>query len=284
MLTLDGVARDLPRRLTAHLSPRSQDGRRGPSGATTSTSKPIRTGTNCMMFSEYFNGDTGAGVGASHQTGWTALVVSLLYRILGMPWAATNSPPAVPIPAGQPSPTEGVNFCVYAKHAFRGRAAAVRSFGGCLAAPRRSPLEPDRTHDYWHVFVRGIGPGQLYGYRVPAHRAGRGCDSIPRSCSSIRTRSRSPTLRITTARERLPPATTRRRAMKSVVIDPRTYDWEGDPTAAAAVHRLGDLRDARRRLHANIPTPASPRASAALTPASSRRSRTWSISASRRLS
>ena len=29
-------------------------------------------------FSEYFHGDTGAGLGASHQTGWTALVAHLL--------------------------------------------------------------------------------------------------------------------------------------------------------------------------------------------------------------
>ena len=28
-----------------------------------------------MLFYEYFHGDTGRGVGASHQTGWTALVV-----------------------------------------------------------------------------------------------------------------------------------------------------------------------------------------------------------------
>jgi hypothetical protein len=31
-----------------------------------------------IPFCEYFNGDTGEGVGASHQTGWTALVASLL--------------------------------------------------------------------------------------------------------------------------------------------------------------------------------------------------------------
>jgi len=30
------------------------------------------------LFYEYFNGDTGAGVGASHQTGWTGLVAKLL--------------------------------------------------------------------------------------------------------------------------------------------------------------------------------------------------------------
>lgn len=29
-------------------------------------------------FSEYFNGDTGAGLGASHQTGWTAMVADLI--------------------------------------------------------------------------------------------------------------------------------------------------------------------------------------------------------------
>jgi hypothetical protein len=33
-----------------------------------------------LTFSEYFNGDTGEGLGASHQTGWTALVAHLLCR------------------------------------------------------------------------------------------------------------------------------------------------------------------------------------------------------------
>jgi hypothetical protein len=36
-----------------------------------------------IPFHEYFNGDTGAGVGASHQTGWTALVASLLFEYGG---------------------------------------------------------------------------------------------------------------------------------------------------------------------------------------------------------
>jgi hypothetical protein len=31
-----------------------------------------------ILFYEYFNGDTGAGLGASHQTGWTALVAKLI--------------------------------------------------------------------------------------------------------------------------------------------------------------------------------------------------------------
>jgi hypothetical protein len=31
-----------------------------------------------IPFYEYFHGDTGRGIGASHQTGWTALVAKLL--------------------------------------------------------------------------------------------------------------------------------------------------------------------------------------------------------------
>jgi hypothetical protein len=30
------------------------------------------------MFHEYFNGDDGTGIGASHQTGWTGLVADLI--------------------------------------------------------------------------------------------------------------------------------------------------------------------------------------------------------------
>jgi hypothetical protein len=31
-----------------------------------------------LLFYEYFHGDTGAGLGASHQTGWTGLIASLI--------------------------------------------------------------------------------------------------------------------------------------------------------------------------------------------------------------
>ena len=31
-----------------------------------------------LWFPEYFHGDTGAGLGAMHQTGWTAEVINLL--------------------------------------------------------------------------------------------------------------------------------------------------------------------------------------------------------------
>jgi hypothetical protein len=33
---------------------------------------------DCLLFNEYFHGDTGAGLGANHQTGWTGLVANLI--------------------------------------------------------------------------------------------------------------------------------------------------------------------------------------------------------------
>ena len=35
-----------------------------------------------MLFHEYFHGDNGAGLGASHQTGWTGLVARII-QVLG---------------------------------------------------------------------------------------------------------------------------------------------------------------------------------------------------------
>jgi hypothetical protein len=35
---------------------------------------------NLILFHEYFNGDTGSGLGASHQTGWTGLVAKLIQQ------------------------------------------------------------------------------------------------------------------------------------------------------------------------------------------------------------
>ena len=32
-----------------------------------------------MLFYEYFHGDNGAGLGASHQTGWTGVIATLMH-------------------------------------------------------------------------------------------------------------------------------------------------------------------------------------------------------------
>jgi hypothetical protein len=48
-----------------------------------------------ILFYEYFHGDNGRGVGASHQTGWTGLIAKMLqprYTQIKMAKAQTESP------------------------------------------------------------------------------------------------------------------------------------------------------------------------------------------------
>jgi hypothetical protein len=77
-MTLAEVADDLSRRLT-RIFLRGQDGRRPVHG----TDERFQTDPHwrdLILFNEYFHGDNGRGVGASHQTGWTGLVAKLLQQ------------------------------------------------------------------------------------------------------------------------------------------------------------------------------------------------------------
>ena len=93
------------------------------------------------------------------------------------------------------------------------------------------PMDPvlNRTYHYWHISVLGVQPGQIYGYRAqgpydPADGMrfdptkllldpyGRGV-AVPKNYNRD------------AARRQGNNAAT---AMKSIVVDPSTYDWEGD--------------------------------------------------------
>jgi hypothetical protein len=77
-LTLDLVARDLQDRLISIFT-RGPDGRRACFGGTELLQKDPAWRDN-LVFSEYFHGDNGAAIGASHQTGWTGLIADVIRR------------------------------------------------------------------------------------------------------------------------------------------------------------------------------------------------------------
>ena len=74
--SLAGVADDLSRRLES-LFLRDASGRRPAFGAVDLLQDDAAF-RDRVLFHEYFDGETGAGLGASHQTGWTALVAKLI--------------------------------------------------------------------------------------------------------------------------------------------------------------------------------------------------------------
>ena len=133
-------------------------------------------------------------------------------------------------PLGAIVTPDGVNFSVFSR-----KATAVE----ILFFDREDDAQPtdviridpvtNRTYHYWHVFVPGIRAGQLYGYRFhgpfdPA--AGMRfdpekvlLDPYGRGVAVPKTYNRD------AARGHGDNAAT---AMKSVVVDPTAYDWEGD--------------------------------------------------------
>lgn len=75
-MSLSSVADDLGRRLTS-LFLRGADGTRPVFGSYGKFQADPRW-RDQILFHEYFHGDTGTGLGASHQTGWTGLVLDLI--------------------------------------------------------------------------------------------------------------------------------------------------------------------------------------------------------------
>jgi hypothetical protein len=76
LMNLFEVAAEIGRRLTAIFT-RGQDGHRPVYGSSEIFQQDLNWRDN-LLFYEYFHGDTGAGIGASHQTGWTGLVATYI--------------------------------------------------------------------------------------------------------------------------------------------------------------------------------------------------------------
>jgi hypothetical protein len=80
-LNLDEAAAELSRRLVRIFLPDAQNGGRRPVFGDEALFQTNPHWCDHLLFYEYFHGDTGAGIGASHQTGWTALVAKLIQEI-----------------------------------------------------------------------------------------------------------------------------------------------------------------------------------------------------------
>ena len=75
-MNLFEVAEEICRRLT-NIFIRKEDGRRAVYGGIQKFQEDPHW-RDCILFHEYFHGDNGAGLGASHQTGWTGAIARLM--------------------------------------------------------------------------------------------------------------------------------------------------------------------------------------------------------------
>ena len=76
-MSLYQVAEEIARRL-GNIFLKDKDGRRPVHGGTRKFQADPHW-RDCVLFYEYFHGDNGAGLGASHQTGWTGLIARTMH-------------------------------------------------------------------------------------------------------------------------------------------------------------------------------------------------------------
>ncbi|MFZ0928936.1 MAG: glucosidase [Syntrophobacteraceae bacterium] len=81
LMNLDEVAKELTRRLVSIFLP-GKEGRRPWHGDLRKFAEDPYW-RDLMLFNEYFHGDTGRGLGANHQTGWTALITRNIKDLAG---------------------------------------------------------------------------------------------------------------------------------------------------------------------------------------------------------
>ena len=157
----------------------------------------------------------------------------------------TNVTTGSSAPLGTTPSLGGVNFSVYSSHA-TGVELLLFDHVDDASAARVIRIDPiaNRTYHYWHVFVPGLSPGQIYGYRVDGPwDPARGMRFDPTKIlldpygRGVVVPSRS---RRTTASEAGGNCAA---AMKSVVVDINTYDWEGDtplrhPSARTIIYEM----------------------------------------------
>ncbi len=138
--------------------------------------------------------------------------------------------PGISHPLGASLQTGGVNFAIYSRHA---QCLELLLFDGAAdPAPARVirlDARRHRTADYWHVLVKGLEAGQLYAWRAHGPFApSRGLrfdgekvliDPYARAVVMNAAYDRVAAIR---------PGDNCAQALRSVVVDARAYDWEGD--------------------------------------------------------
>ena len=133
-------------------------------------------------------------------------------------------------PLGSAVYPDGVNFSVYSKSA---TAMELLLFDNVDDIRPSSVIRfcpnKNNTYHYWHVFVRGIGHGQIYGYRAygPSEQS-KGFRFDP---GKVLLDPYAKAVAVPEGYDRLKatlPGDNCGTAMKSIVIDLRGYNWEGD--------------------------------------------------------
>ncbi len=150
-----------------------------------------------------------------------------------------------PSPLGATVMDGGVNFSLFSRTA-TSLDLLLFDHEDDVTPVRVIPIDPhhDRTYHYWHTFVPKIRPGQLYGYRVHGPRDPERGLRFDAAKVLLDPYGRGVVVPAGYDRQAASdPGDNSVTAMKSVVVDPADYDWEGDlplcrPAAQTIIYEM----------------------------------------------
>jgi glycogen operon protein len=150
-----------------------------------------------------------------------------------------------PAPLGATVSAAGANFSVFSKHA-TGIELLLFDRVDDARPPRVIPIDPrtNRQYHYWHIFVPGVRPGQIYGYRVDGPSDPKNGQRFDPKKVLLDPYGRGVVVPDGYSRDAASgDGDNTPVAMKSVVVDPSTYDWEGDlplnhPSSRTVVYEM----------------------------------------------
>ena len=162
-------------------------------------------------------------------------------------------------PIGATVLPDGVNFSVYSRSA-TGMDLLLFDDVDAATPTQTLPLDParNRTYSYWHLFVPGLRPGQIYGYR--AHGPYEPLLGMRFDAQKVLLDPYGLGVAVPTGYSRRAasgPGDNTAQAMKSVVVDTRRYDWEGDvplrrPFDQTIIYEM-HVRGFTRHSHSGLP-------------------------------
>jgi len=161
------------------------------------------------------------------------------------PAAATAPSSGRSFPLGATVLADGVNFSVLSRQASR---VELLLFDDAEAPRPTRAIDLEarmhRTYHYWHIFVPGIGSGQLYGYRATGPFAPEQGLRFDPSKTLLDPYGRAVAVPDGYSRQMASQyGVSDAVAMKSVVVDTGGYDWEGDvplrrPIASTVIYEM----------------------------------------------
>ena len=137
--------------------------------------------------------------------------------------------PGVPHPLGATPARDGVNFSIFSQYA---EGMELLLFASEDADEPNHVLtmssEAHKSFHFWHIFVEGLQPGQFYAFRVNGpKREAEGFRFDPEKVL-LDPYALGNSMVLWDRIAATQPGANLATSMRSVVIDPSTYDWEGD--------------------------------------------------------